>query len=201
MGARLSRQAVTERRLAGIARRLKDLLQADGEAYRTFVEAAKRPKTDSSRPMAVSSALHVATEIPLEIAERSLEAGDLLNACLGGVKPRVQSDLAVGLIMAIAACEAALHTAKENLKIQPNQRLKRALQARVQQVSENLEELKALCYTPPPDRSGAGKNSAQALPGKVQKRDEWKSKSSITTSKKRSRLRRKNSQGKGSSGN
>lgn len=201
MGARLSRQTATEHRLDEIAWRLSDLLQADGEAYRTFVEAAKLPKTDSSRPMALSSALHVATEIPLEIAERSAEAGVLLHACSSGVKPRVQSDLKVGLLMAIAAGEAGLHTAKENLKIQPNQRLKRALQARVQQVSENLEELKALCYTPPSGRSGVGKNSAQALPGKVRKRDEWKSKSLITTSKKRSKLRRKSLRGKGSSGN
>jgi len=200
MGARLSRQTVTGHRLNDIASQLSDLLLADGEAYRTFVEATKLPKTDSSRPMVVSSALHVATEIPLEIAERSAEAAALLHACASGVKRRVQSDLRVGLIMAIAAGEAGLHTVNANLEIQPNQRLKRALLERVQQVSENLEELKALCYTPPPDRSGAAKNLAQALPGKVRKRDEWKSKSSITMSKKRSRLRRRNSRGKGSSG-
>lgn len=201
MGSRISRQPVTEHRLEEITWRLSDLLQADGEAYRTFVEAAMLPKTDSNRPMALSSALHVATEIPLEMAERSAEAGALLHACSSGAKRRVQSDLKVGLIMAIAAGEAGLHTVKENLKIQPNQRLKRALRARVQQVSENLEELKALCYTPPPSRSGAGEHSAQALPGKVRKQDEWKSRSSTTTLKKRSKLRRKSSQGKGSSGN
>jgi len=201
MAARLSRQPVTEHRLGDIALRLSELLQADGEAYRRFLGAANMAKSDSSRPMALSSALHVATEIPLEIAERSAEAGTLLHACSSGVKPRVQSDLKVGLMMAIAAGEASLHTANANLKIQPNQRLKLALQGRVQQVAENLEELKALCYTPPPSRSGVGKHSAQALPGKVRKRDEWKSKSSITTSKKRSKSRRKSSRGKGSFGN
>ena len=200
MGARLSQQMVTGHRLDEIAWRLSDLLQADGEAYRTFIEAAKLPGADSSRPMALASALHVATEIPLEIAERSAEAGALLHACSSGVKRRVQSDLRVGLIMATAAGEAALHTVKANLEIQPNQQLKRALQARVHQVSENLEELKGLCYTPLPSRSVA-KNSAQALPVKVRKRYEWKLKSSITTSRKRSKLRRKNSRGKGSSGN
>jgi glutamate formiminotransferase len=201
MAARLSRQPVTEHRLGDIALRLSELLQADGEAYRRFLGAANMAKSDSSRPMALSSALHVATEIPLEIAEQSAEAGTLLHACSSGVKPRVQSDLKVGLMMAIAAGEASLHTANANLKIQPNQRLKQALQRRVQQVAENLEELKALCYTPPPSRSDVGKHSAQALPGKVRKRDEWKSKSSITTSKKRSKSRRKSSRGKGSSGN
>ena len=189
MGAGLSRQPATERRLKDIVERLSHLLQADGEAYRTFVEATRRSKTDEQRSMAVSSALHVATEIPLEIAEQSAKAGTLLHACSCGVKPRLQSDMQVGLILAIAAAEAGLHTAGENLKIQPNHKLRGSLAARVQRLSQNLEELKVLCYTPPPGQSG--KHSAQALPGKVRTRDEWKLKSSITTSRKRSKLRRK----------
>ena len=201
MGARLSRQPVTEHRLGEISRRLSELLQADGEAYRTFIEATRLPKTDPDRPTALSSALHVATEIPLEIAERSAEAGALLHACSTGVKPRVQSDLKVGLLVAVAAGEAGLHTAEENLKVQPNHRLRKAMEPRIHQVSQYLEDLRGLCYTPPLSQSGARTKLAQALPGKVRKRDEWKSKSSITMSKKRSKLRRKSSRGKGSSGN
>jgi glutamate formiminotransferase len=201
MAARLSQQHVAEHRLDEIGRRLSELLQADGEAYRKFIEAARLPKSDPTRPTALSSALHVATEIPLEIAERSAEAGALLHACSGGVKPRVQSDLRVGLLMALAAGEAGMHTAKENLKVQPNQRLRRAVQQRILHVSQYLEDLRGLCYTPLLGQSGAVKKLAQASPGKVRKRDAWKSKSSITTSKKRSKLRRKSSRGKASSGN
>jgi glutamate formiminotransferase/glutamate formiminotransferase/formiminotetrahydrofolate cyclodeaminase len=200
MGARLSRQDVIEHRLGEIGRRLSELLQADGEAYQTFIEATKLSKTDIDRPAALSSALHVATEIPLEIAERSAEAGALLHACSTGVRPRVQSDLRVGLLFAIAAGEAGLHTANENLKVQPNHELRRAMQPRIDHVSQYLEDLRGLCYTSPLSQSGARTKLAQALPGKVRKRDEWKSKSSITTSKKHSKLRRKSSRGKGSSG-
>ena len=201
MGARLSGQPSIEHRLRKLDHRLRELVQADGAAYRTFIDAARLPHSDPDRPTAVSSALHVATEIPLEIAERSAEAGVLLHACAGRVKSRVRSDLRVGLIVALAAGEAGLHTAKENLKLQPNQRLKESLQRRIGQVTENLEDLRALCYTPPLNQSGVSTHSAQAQPGKVQKRNAWKSKSSITTSKKRSRSRRKSSRGKGSSGN
>lgn len=201
MGARLSRQTVTEHRLVDISRRLSELLQADGEAYRTFIEATRLPKTDPDRPTALSAALHVATEIPLEIAERSAEAGALLHACSAGVKPRVQSDLLVGLLLALAAGEAGLHTVMENIKVQPNHRLRKSIQSRIQQVSRYLEDLKGLCYTPPLSQRGARTTLAQALPGKVRKRDEWKSKSSITTSKKPSKLRRKSSRERGSSGN
>ena len=199
MAARLSRQPALEHRLDDIARRLSHLLESDGEAYNTFVAATRLPATDRERPVAVSSALHVATEIPLEMAERSAEAAMLLAACTQGVKRRLRSDVQVGLMLAIAAGEASLHTAKENLNVQPNQQLREAIMGRVRQVSENLEELKMLCYTPPPGRTE--KNSLQASPGKVQTRDEWKSKSSTTTSRKRSKSPRKSLRGKGSSGN
>jgi glutamate formiminotransferase len=201
MAARVGRQHANEHRLGEIGRRLRDLMEADGEAYRTFVEATKLPKTDPHRPTALSSALHIATEIPLEIAEQSSEAGALLHVCSSRVKPRVRSDLKVGLLLAIAAGEAGLHTAKENLKIQLNQRLRLALAPRVQQVSQYLEELKGLCYTAPLIQTGERTNLEQASPGKVRKRNEWKSKFSITTSKKHSKLRRKSSRAKGSSGN
>jgi glutamate formiminotransferase len=201
MAARLSRQHVTEHRLREVGRRLSDLLQADGEAYRTFIAATRLAKKDPNRPTVLSSALHVATEIPLEIAERSAEAGTLLHACLARVKPSVRSDLKVGLLLAVAAGEAGLYTVKENLKAQPNQRLRQSLAQRIQRVSQYLEDLRGLCYTPPLSQPSASIKLAQASPGKVRKRNEWKSKSSITTSKKHSKLPRKSSRGKGSSGN
>lgn len=200
MGAQLSRQAATEHRLAETARRLSELLQADGKAYQAFLDATKVPKSDPSRSAKLSSALYLATEIPLEIAEHSAQTGILLHACSNGLKPRVQSDLKVGVLMAIAASEAGLHTARENIKIQQNQRLRMKLQQRAKQVSQYLEDLKSLCYTPTLSQTGLRKKSAQALPGKVRKQNEWKSKSLTIMSKKRLKLRKRSSRGKGSSG-
>jgi glutamate formiminotransferase/glutamate formiminotransferase/formiminotetrahydrofolate cyclodeaminase len=199
MAATVSRQPAVEHRLDEIVARLSHLLEADGKAYNIFLAATRLPDTDHERSVAVSSALHVATEIPLEMAERSAEAAALLAACSKGVKPRLQSDVHVGLMLAIAAAEGSLHTVRENMKAQPNQQLRESLIKRVHEVSANLEELWALCYTPPPGRSE--KNSLQASPGKAQTRDEWKSKFSTTTSRKRSKSRRKSLRGKGSSGN
>jgi glutamate formiminotransferase/glutamate formiminotransferase/formiminotetrahydrofolate cyclodeaminase len=199
MAARLSRRPSAERPLEEIVRRLHHLLLADGAAYNTFVAATKLPETEPGRPIAVSSALHVATEIPLEMAERSLEAATLLAASSNAAKPRLRSDVQVGLILAVAAAQACLHTTKENMKGQVNQRLRESLMSRLQTVSQNVEELRALCYTPPPGRSG--KHSVQASPGKAQTRDEWKSKSSTTMSRRPSKSRRKNWREKGSSEN
>jgi glutamate formiminotransferase/glutamate formiminotransferase/formiminotetrahydrofolate cyclodeaminase len=189
MAARLTRQPAVEHRLHEIAMQLSHLVVADGQAYTNFMTATRLPRTDSGRPVAVSSALHVATEIPLEMAERSVEAARLLAASSQTVKPRLQSDLHVGLILAIAAAEAAIHTARENLNVQLNHGLRDSLLERVHDASQNVEELKALCYTPPPGQ--LRKHSLQAPPGKVQTRDEWKSKSSTTMSRKPSKSRRK----------
>jgi len=203
MGARLSQQRGVEHRLGEIGRRLRDLMREDGDAYQRFIQATKLAKTDRTRSSVLSSALHLATEIPLEIAEQATEAGALLHACAAGVKPRVRSDLTVGLVLAIAAADAGRHTVAENIKSQHNQRLRESLSDRIQQMTIRLEELRGLCYITPlgGGRSGARKKPVQALPGKAHRRKEWKSKSSIITSRKLSKLPRKSSRGKDSSVN
>ena len=203
MGARLSRQRGVEHRLGKIGQRLRDLMQADGDAYQRYLQATKLAKTDRTRSAVLSSALHLATEIPLEIAEQAIEAGALLHACSAGVKTPVRSDLIVGLVLAIAAADAGCRTVDQNINIQRNQRLKFSLCDRIQYATIRLEELRGLCYITPlaQSRSGARKKPVQAPPGKVDRREEWKSKSSTTTSRKRSKLPRRSSRGKDSSEN
>ena len=203
MGARLSQQRVVEHRLSEIGRRLRELIEADGDAYQRFLRATRLAKTDPTRRAVLSSALHLATEIPLEVAEQATEAGAFLHACSAEVKPRVRSDLTVGLVLAIAAADAGRHTVEANIKIQHNQKLKSSLFYRIQQMTNRLEELRGLCYITPlsQDRTHTRKNPVQALPGKVDRREEWKSKSSIIMSKKPSKLPRRSSRGKDSSAN
>jgi glutamate formiminotransferase/glutamate formiminotransferase/formiminotetrahydrofolate cyclodeaminase len=203
MGARLSRQRGVEHRLSEIGRRLRELMQADGDAYQQFIRATRLAKTDRTRPATLSSALHLATEIPLEIAEQATEAGAHLHACSAGVKARVRSDLTVGLVLAIAAADAGRHTVAENINIQHNQRLKSSLLDRIQRMTNRLEELRGLCYTAPLSQGQVGtrKKPLQASPGRVDRREEWKSKSSIITSRKPSKLPRRSSRGKDSSAN
>jgi len=136
-------------------------------------------------------------------AEQATEAGALLHACSAGVKARVRSDLTVGLVLAIAAADAGRHTVAENINIQHNQRLKSSILDRIQRMTNRLEELRGSCYTafPGQDQAGMKKKPLQASPGKVHSRKEWKSKSSIITSRKPSKLPRKNSRGKDSSAN
>lgn len=149
MGAKLGRQRAAEHRLDEISERLRKLMAADIEAYHSFIRAANLPRTQEDRGLAVATALHVATEVPLEVAELACEAGLLLHACLGQVKAAVQSDLNVGMLIATAAAEAGLRTVQENMKRQANQQLKASLTGRIRRTEQSLVELKTLCYTPP----------------------------------------------------
>jgi glutamate formiminotransferase/glutamate formiminotransferase/formiminotetrahydrofolate cyclodeaminase len=53
------------------------------------------------------------------------------------------------MILAIAAAEAGLSTAQVNIKAQTNHEVNHILLSRIMKAERSLEELKALCYTPP----------------------------------------------------
>ncbi len=151
MGARLGRQSDTEQHLLELSRRLHLLVQEDTEAYNGLTEAYKIPKHHSDRPHAVSMALQKATEVPLEISETACAVGRYLQSIRELVKPAVRSDLTVGITMAIAAAQAGLLTATTNVNSQRNHQLTDIIQTRIAKATDNLEELKRLCYTPAPN--------------------------------------------------
>jgi len=149
MGARLGKEPAAEQQLADMSRRLQTLVQEDCEAYKIFAQARKLPADGLDRSAILSAALQRITEVSLEIAELACEAGLAIAAFRVRASFLIQSDLTVGIIMAVAAAEAGLHTANTNLKYQQIQHLKDMLTQRCSKTSNCLEELKGLCYTPP----------------------------------------------------
>jgi len=146
MGARLGGQSDREQHLLELNRQLHRLVQADTEAYNGLTKVYKMPKQHPDRPRAISIALQQATEVPLKIAELSCEVARLLHTLReAAAKPTVQSDLTVGLTIAIAAAQAGLVTVRTNINIQQNQNLIDIMRLRIAKVSESLEELKMLC--------------------------------------------------------
>ncbi|MDH4098425.1 MAG: glutamate formimidoyltransferase [Nitrospira sp.] len=150
MGARLGGHTEIERRLAHVANRLRRLVQEDVDAYDRLLKAYKIPKQHPDRSASISTALHQATEVPMEIAELACEVGRSIHACFPPTPSPLQSDLTVGMMMAAAAAQAGIHTAGSNLKLQLNQQLRDDLLQKLGIVEQSLEELKGLCYTPPP---------------------------------------------------
>lgn len=149
MGARFGKEPTAEQQLAGMSRRLHALVQEDCDAYQLFTQARKLPADHADRSARLTAALQRITEVPLEIAELACEAGRAIASLRPQASALVQSDLAVGIIMAMAAADAGLHTANTNLKYQQNHHLKNSHAQRCSKISNCLEELKGLCYTPP----------------------------------------------------
>jgi len=151
MGARIGKQSVHEQTLIDLTQRLTALMQKDCEAYEALSQTRRLPGDQADRPLLLAAALEQATGIPLMIAELACEAGHTLADIRKFLSPAVQSDLTVGIILAIAAIEAALHTAKTNIKMQRNQLVADDQIRQIARISNRLEELKGLCYTPPPN--------------------------------------------------
>lgn len=150
MGARIGKQSEPERTLSDLTQRLTALMQKDCEAYEAISRARRLPVDQAERPLLLATAVEQATEVPLMIAELACEAGQTISTIRKFLSPAVQSDLTVGIICAIAATEAGLHTAKTNVKLQRNQLVAIDQTQRITKISNSLEELKGLCYTPPP---------------------------------------------------
>lgn len=149
MGARLGKEPATEQRLIDLSRCLHTLVQEDCDAYSLYALARKLPADHADRPARLTAALQRITEVPLTIAELACEAGQALVTIRTRVSVLVQSDMTVGLILAIAAAEAGRYTANTNINCQQNQQLKSSYTQRSSKISNCLEELKMLCYTPP----------------------------------------------------
>ena len=152
MGARLGHNLEAEQHLTRLQHRLRQLIQVDADAYGQLMRAYRIPKEEPHRPQSILTALTTATDIPIEIAELACEVGRLIHDCIPSVKQAVRSDMTVGMIMAIAAAESGLHTASLNAQL--NQELNVSTSGRLARAIRNLEELKRLCYTPPPFESG-----------------------------------------------
>jgi glutamate formiminotransferase/glutamate formiminotransferase/formiminotetrahydrofolate cyclodeaminase len=145
MGARLGEQPNREQRLLELSRQLHRLVQADTDVYTELMDAYKMPKQHPDRLHAISIALQHATEVPLEVAELSCEVARFLHTLRERGKPTIQSDLTVGLTVAIAAAQAGLVTVRTNINAQRNQQLIENFRVRIAKATESLEELKLLC--------------------------------------------------------
>ncbi len=149
MGARLGKKPVIEQRLIDMSHRLQQLIREDCDAYKMFSQAQRLPADHADRSTQLPAALQRITEIPLEIAELTCEAGRMIASFRAQASVPVQSDLTVAIIMAIAAAEAGRHTADTNLNAQQNHQFKSSFAQRLSKISNCLEELKRLCYNPP----------------------------------------------------
>lgn len=102
-----------------IQKDLLNLIEKDAEAFNSVTKALKMPKNTEKekkeRKESLEKALKEATQVPLEIIKKSIEALKLLEKSLGNSNPNVVSDLGVSAICLKSAIQSAWLNIKINL--------------------------------------------------------------------------------------
>ena len=103
-----------------LQRELRDLMQTDIDAYSSVMNAYQLSKNSDAekitRNIAIQTALQLASQVPLIIAEKCAEVLDLAHAVAAKANRNAASDVGVGALMAQAGLHGASFNALTNLK-------------------------------------------------------------------------------------
>lgn len=129
--------------------RLEQAQLADDDAavFNKFMEAYKMPKaTDTEKAMrtaAIGQAAIAAAEVPMQIADKSLEVLKLARKLIVFGNPNAISDGTVSALMARAALRSALYNVKINLGLIKDDEYVAAARAKMQQLEAKAMEIEA----------------------------------------------------------
>src|SRR5436853_5427951 len=102
-------------RLSQLREELKAAIDADAESYQQVMAAYKQARAATDGDALVDSALKVATQVPLETAQKAREVAGLIESLCPITNPIMASDLTVGVALAEAAITGALANVEVNL--------------------------------------------------------------------------------------
>ena len=126
---------------------LAQLADDDAAVFNKFMEAYKMPKaTDTEKAMrtaAIGQAAVAAAEVPMQIANKSLEVLKLARKLIVFGNPNAISDGTVSALMARAALRSALYNVKINLGLIKDDEYVAAACAKMQQLEAKAMEIEA----------------------------------------------------------
>ena len=126
---------------------LAQLADDDAAVFNKFMEAYKMPKaTDTEKAMrtvAIGQAAIAAAEVPMQIADKSLEVLKLARKLIVFGNPNAISDGTVSALMARAALRSALYNVKINLGLIKDDEYVAAARAKMQQLEAKTMEIEA----------------------------------------------------------
>ena len=126
---------------------LAQLADDDAAVFNKFMEAYRMPKaTDTEKAMrtaAIGQAAIAAAEVPMQIANKSLEVLKLARKLIVFGNPNAISDGTVSALMARAALRSALYNVKINLGLIKDDEYVAAARAKMQQLEAKAMEIEA----------------------------------------------------------
>lgn len=126
---------------------LAQLADDDAAVFNKFMEAYKMPKDrDTEKAMrtaAIGQAAIAAAEVPMQIADKSLEVLKLARRLIVFGNPNAISDGTVSALMARAALRSALYNVKINLGLIKDDEYVAAARAKMQQLEAKAMEIEA----------------------------------------------------------
>ena len=102
-------------RLATLREELKAAIDADAEAYQIVIKAYKAARESGDGAQGIFDALQQATNVPLGVAERSVEVKRIAEKLKPITNPNMTSDLTTAIALAGAALEGASANVEINL--------------------------------------------------------------------------------------
>jgi formiminotetrahydrofolate cyclodeaminase len=103
-------------RLGPLREELKSAIDADAEAYNSVMKAYKQARTDPVNGDAlIEASLKLATGVPLGVAEKAHEVGEITQSLVEISNPNMKSDLTTAEALAAAAITGALANVEINL--------------------------------------------------------------------------------------
>lgn len=102
-------------RLAELREQLKAAIDADAASFNEVMAAFKKAKEHPEAQGEVEAATKKATLVPLVVAERAKEVGEIIESLRSKTNPRMASDLTVGASLARAGMEGVLANVEINL--------------------------------------------------------------------------------------
>jgi formiminotetrahydrofolate cyclodeaminase len=105
-------------RLSPLREQLKTAVDADAESFKSVMKAYKQAKTAAdvkSGETMIEAAVKQATEVPLSVAEKAREVGQIVKSLEPITNPNMKSDLTTALALAGAAITGALANVEINL--------------------------------------------------------------------------------------
>jgi glutamate formiminotransferase/formiminotetrahydrofolate cyclodeaminase len=127
-------------RLARLREELKAAIDADAEAYNHVIKAYKEAKSAADEKSAeswIDGALQQATAVPLGVAERSHEVGDIARSLEPITNPNMKSDLTTARALASAALQGALANVEINLASMKDQTFSLKVRQKAKELGEN----------------------------------------------------------------